>query len=44
MHPVYCWIEHNFMLIAWINLGISFLYTLFVFNPLTKRWHIMAEE
>jgi hypothetical protein len=44
LHPVTCWVRDNILLIAWVNLFAALLYVLFVFNPLTRRWHAMAEE
>lgn len=43
-YPIGCWVEKNFEIIAWANLLFSLLYTAFVFNRLTKKWHIMPEE
>ncbi len=44
IHPVYCWIDNNIVLISWVNLGLSFLYVLFIFNAMTKAWQVMADE
>lgn len=43
-YPFLYWVHENFRLIAGLNILLVILYTIFVFIPLSKKWHLMPEE
>ncbi len=44
IYPFSCWVSKHFEEIAWGNFAISLLYCVFVFNRVTKKWHVMPDE
>jgi hypothetical protein len=44
VYPVSCWLSKHLEEIAWGNFAISLLYCIFVFNRVTKKWHVMPDE
>jgi hypothetical protein len=43
-YPFSCWVSEHFETIAWGNLAFSLLYSIFIVNLLTKKWHVLPEE
>jgi hypothetical protein len=43
-YPIGCWVSTHLELILSINLLLSLLYYVFVFNGITKKWHTIPEE
>jgi hypothetical protein len=44
VYPFSCWVSTHFEEIAWGNFAVSLLYCIFVFNGITKKWHVMPDE
>ena len=44
MFPISYWVQNNTVLLAWINIFISILYIIFIYNRFTRKWHELPDE